>query len=57
MCIRDSDNRADLIYEKDRLLAPMPDDAQPPPHAMAPGSTEENYYRGEITPDGQVAPR
>ncbi|MEO9329116.1 NADH-quinone oxidoreductase subunit NuoI [Gordonia aurantiaca] len=50
------DNRADLIYEKDRLLAPLPAGVEPPPHDMAPGSTEENYYRGEITPDGRLAP-
>lgn len=48
------DNRADLIYEKDRLLAPLQPDATPPPHAMAPGSTEENYYRGEVTEDGRL---
>ncbi len=28
------DNRADLIYEKDRLLAPLEAGVQPPPHAM-----------------------
>ncbi|GAB87463.1 NADH-quinone oxidoreductase subunit NuoI [Gordonia rubripertincta] len=50
------DNRADLIYEKDRLLAPLAPDVEPPPHAMAPGATEENYYRGEVTSDGRVVP-
>ncbi len=51
------DNRADLIYEKDRLLAPLQPGVEPPPHAMAPGSTEENYYRGgEITSDGRLTP-
>lgn len=48
------DNRADLIYEKDRLLAPLQPDVDAPPHAMAPGSTAENYYRGEVTADGRV---
>ena len=48
------DNRADLIYEKDRLLAPLQPGVDAPPHAMAPGSTEENYYRGEVTADGRV---
>lgn len=48
------DNRADLIYEKDQLLAPMPPGAQPPPHEMADGATEEDYYRGDVTADGEV---
>ncbi|EUA51988.1 putative nADH-quinone oxidoreductase subunit I 2 [Mycobacterium xenopi 3993] len=30
------DNRADLIYEKDRLLAPLQPAMQPPPHPRAP---------------------
>ena len=30
------DNRADLIYGKDKLLAPMQPGMRPPPHAMAP---------------------
>ena len=51
------DNRADLIYEKDRLLAPLPPGAEAPPHDMAPGSTEENYYRGEISAEGRLVPR
>ena len=51
------DNRADLIYEKDRLLAPLPPGTQPPPHNMAPGSTEENYYRGEVSKEGRLVGR
>ena len=43
------DNRADLIYEKDRLLAPLESTMEAPPHAMYPGTTDENYYRGEVT--------
>lgn len=43
------DNRADLIYEKDRLLAPLEPTMEAPPHAMYPGTTDENYYRGEVT--------
>ncbi|WP_459546757.1 NADH-quinone oxidoreductase subunit NuoH [Nocardia sp. X0981] len=43
------DNRADLIYEKDRLLAPLTPDMQAPPHAMAPGTTEADYYLGRVT--------
>ena len=34
------DNRADLIYEKDRLLAPLSPGMTAPPHPMAPGATE-----------------
>src|SRR5690348_17533287 len=34
------DNRSDLIYGKDKLLAPLAPGMQPPPHAMAPGSTD-----------------
>ena len=31
------DNRSDLIYGKDKLLAPLQPDMTAPPHAMAPG--------------------
>ncbi|MEE3852161.1 NADH-quinone oxidoreductase subunit NuoI [Gordonia sp. LSe1-13] len=51
------DNRADLIYEKDRLLAPLEPGVTPPPHDMAPGSTEESYYQGEVSKDGRVVGR
>ena len=44
------DNRADLIWGKDKLLAPLRRGMLPPPHAMAPGSTDEDYYRGNIKP-------
>lgn len=46
------DNRADLIYGKDKLLAPLAPDMTAPPHAMAAGSTDEDYYRGNIRSDG-----
>ena len=42
------DNRADLIYEKDQLLAPLGDGMIAPPHAAYPGATEEDYYRGAV---------
>lgn len=42
------DNRADLIYEKDRLLAPLEPGMTAPPHAMHPGTTEGDYYRGTV---------
>nr|WP_280456568.1 MULTISPECIES: NADH-quinone oxidoreductase subunit NuoI [Nocardia] len=45
------DNRADLIYEKDQLLAPLGPDMQPPPHAMQPGTTEADYYLGRVHGD------
>ncbi|MFD4401353.1 NADH-quinone oxidoreductase subunit NuoH [Nocardia sp. NPDC058499] len=45
------DNRADLIYEKDRLLAPLAPDMQAPPHPMQPGSTEADYYLGRVHGD------
>jgi NADH-quinone oxidoreductase subunit I len=46
------DNRADLIYGKDKLLAPLQPEMTPPPHAMAPDSTDEDYYRGNVGAHG-----
>ena len=46
------DNRADLIYEKDRLLAPLLQDMLAPPHPRAPGATDKDYYQGNVTADG-----
>ncbi len=43
------DNRADLIYEKDQLLAPMQEGMLPPPHPMVEGLTERDYYLGKVT--------
>src|SRR3982751_5309469 len=48
LCI--DDNRADLIWGKDKLLAPMQPGMVAPPHAMQPGSTDEDYYLGNVTP-------
>ncbi len=43
------DNRSDLIYGKDKLLAPLQPGMQPPPHAMAPGgATDDDYYLGHV---------
>ncbi|MCX4091795.1 NADH-quinone oxidoreductase subunit NuoI [Nocardia sp. alder85J] len=50
------DNRGDLIYEKDRLLAPLAPGMTPPPHAMAPGATEADYYLGTVPDAEQPAP-
>ena len=44
------DNRADLIWGKDKLLAPMQPGMLAPPHEMAPGSTDDDYYLGKIKP-------
>ncbi|MDN5758054.1 MAG: NADH-quinone oxidoreductase subunit NuoI [Tomitella sp.] len=44
------DNRDGLIYDKDRLLAPLEEGMEQPPHPMAPGATDEDYYRGTIGP-------
>ena len=50
------DNRADLIYGKDKLLAPLQPGMQAPPHAMAAGTTDEDYYLGNVigTPVARV---
>ena len=46
------DNRADLIYEKDRLLAPLQPGMTAPPHPRAEGATDADYYRGNVTSEG-----
>ena len=50
------DNRSDLIYGKDKLLAPLESGMTAPPHAMAEGSTDEDYYRGNVTASGLAQP-
>ena len=40
------DNRADLIYEKQDLLAPLLPGMEEPPHPMRLGDDEGDYYRG-----------
>ena len=40
------DNRADLIYEKSDLLAPLLPGMEQPPHPMRLGDDEGDYYRG-----------
>jgi NADH-quinone oxidoreductase chain I len=42
------DNRADLIYEKSDLLAPLLPGMEQPPHPMRLGDDEDAYYRGEF---------
>ncbi len=43
-------NRADLIYEKSDLLAPLLPGMEQPPHAMQLGNDEGDYYRGSFSP-------
>lgn len=43
------DNRSDLIFDKADLLAPMRAGMHVPPHPMADGATDEDYYCGSIT--------
>jgi NADH-quinone oxidoreductase subunit I len=40
--------RAELIYDKDHLLAPLQPGEEAPPHAMRPGTTAADYYLGEV---------
>ncbi|MGL4745790.1 MAG: NADH-quinone oxidoreductase subunit NuoI [Dermatophilaceae bacterium] len=49
------DNRADLIFTKDQLLAPLQPGMLPPPFPMAEGAQERDYYLGAVTGpiDGQ----
>ncbi|RMI33369.1 NADH-quinone oxidoreductase subunit NuoH [Nocardia stercoris] len=42
------DNRADLIFEKDQLLAPLRSGMLAAPHPMYPGATEADYYLGRV---------
>ncbi|MGZ4451784.1 MAG: NADH-quinone oxidoreductase subunit NuoI [Nocardioides sp.] len=51
------DNRADLIYEKSDLLAPLLPGMEQPPHAMLLGDDEVDYYRGTFTPSSAGVPR
>jgi NADH-quinone oxidoreductase subunit I len=41
-----------LIYEKDRLLAPLLQDMLAPPHPRAEGATDRDYYQGNVTAHG-----
>ncbi|QKD79135.1 MULTISPECIES: NADH-quinone oxidoreductase subunit NuoI [Actinomyces] len=41
--------RTGLIYEKDDLLAPVPDGALDAPHPMVEGTEDGDYYRGAVT--------
>ena len=43
------DGRAQLIYEKHQLLAPLQEGLVPPPHPMVAGMSERDYYLGKVT--------
>jgi NADH-quinone oxidoreductase subunit I len=42
-------NRADLIFTKDQLLAPLTEGMVDAPHPMYPGMNETDYYQGKVT--------
>lgn len=41
--------RLDDIYDKDMLLAPLPEGAVAAPHPMVEGMSDTNYYVGDVT--------
>ena len=41
-------NRADLIFTKEQLLAPLQEGMLPPPFPMAEGMEERDYYQGKV---------
>ena len=41
--------RADLIFTKEDLLAPLREGMLAAPHPMAEGTTDSSYYRGEVS--------
>ena len=49
-------NRADLIYEKTDLLAPLLPGMEQPPHPMRLGEDEGDYYRGTLRRQDQPGP-
>ena len=56
------DNRQDLIFTKEQLMAPLLPGMEAPPHPMRLGDSEKDYYRrragpgrrpaADATPDG-----
>jgi len=48
-----SKDRAGMIYEKQDLLATLAPGMEQPPHPMAPGTTERDYYLGRVTGAGE----
>lgn len=41
-------NRGDLIFTKEQLLAPLQEGMLPPPHPMVDGLEERDYYQGKV---------
>jgi NADH-quinone oxidoreductase subunit I len=46
------DNRRDLIFTKEQLLAPLLEGMEQPPHPMRLGDTEKDYYLSGMTNPG-----
>jgi NADH-quinone oxidoreductase subunit I len=44
-----ANNRADLIFTKDQLLAPLLQGMLQPPHPMVEGMEERDYFHGKVT--------
>ena len=42
-------NRADLIFTKEQLLAPLQEGMLPAPHPMVDGLEERDYYQGKVS--------
>ena len=42
------DNRGDLIFTKEQLLAPLSEGMLPAPHPMVDGLEERDYYQGKV---------
>jgi NADH-quinone oxidoreductase subunit I len=49
------DDRRDLIFTKEQLLAPLLPGMEQPPHPMRLGETEKDYYVGSLTNPGTSA--
>jgi NADH-quinone oxidoreductase subunit I len=50
-----NDNRADLIWEKSDLLAPLLPGMVEPPHEMMISDDHHDYYRGKQLPIVEVS--
>ena len=42
-------SRAEMIFEKDQLLAPLREGMLNTPHPMVPGTSDTDYYREQVT--------
>ena len=50
------DNRQDLIYTKEQLMAPLLPGMEAPPHAMRLGDDEKDYYLRTPDPASPAEP-